>query len=89
MQNWLFNHTWIFGPNYIDVTKEVINREGDKIDFLLQRYDTFYDIIELKLPISSLFQGEGNNTPNEDISRTFQISSEVKNAISQVIGYLS
>lgn len=89
LQNWLYEHPWVFGPTYVDNSKEEINREGDKIDFLMQRYDTFYDIFELKLSSCKLFIGKNkNNTPQQDISRTYPMSADVKDAISQVIEYL-
>ena len=88
IQEWLFEHPWIFGPTYLEVSKEELNRSGDRIDFLLQRYDTFYDIIELKLPSCKLFLGESENDGQKDISREYRMSAEVKDAISQVIGYL-
>lgn len=89
LQNWLYEHSWIFGPTYIDNSKEEINRIGDKIDFLMQRYDTFYDIFELKLPSCNLFVGEVDKKNVQQIlSRTFNMSGDLKNAISQVIGYL-
>jgi len=89
LQNWLYEHPWVFGPTYIDNSKEEINRQGDWIDFIMQRYDTFYDIFELKLPSCKLFSGKRNNKiPQNDVSRKYPMSSEVKDAISQVIEYL-
>lgn len=88
IQLWLYNHPWMFGPNYVEETKEEINRKGDRIDFLLQRYDTFYDVIELKLPTCKLFIGQQKSVPEQDLSREYNLSSDLKNAISQIIGYL-
>ena len=88
IQTWLYEHPWVFGPNYVEGSKEEINRKQDRIDFLLQRYDTYYDVIELKLPSCPLFVGEKEEVPEQDISRKYQMSADVKNAISQVIGYL-
>lgn len=86
IQEWVYNHLWVFGPYYIEAAKQDITRDNDKIDFLLKRYDAFYDVIELKLPSCHLFDGiEG---PVNSPSRENPISSEVKNAISQVIKYL-
>ncbi|MCC7570339.1 DUF4263 domain-containing protein [Candidatus Micrarchaeota archaeon] len=88
IQNWLYEHPWFFGPKYMEGSKEEINRTQDRIDFMLQRYDTFYDIIELKLPGMPIFVGETEDQPQQELSRNFQMSAEVKNAISQVIGYI-
>ena len=89
LQNWLYEHPWVFGPTYIDNSKEEINRIGNRIDFFMQRYDTFYDIFELKLPSCNLFVGEKDETNiQQELSRKFNISADLKDAISQVIGYL-
>ena len=88
IQLWLYEHPWVFGPNYVEGSKEEINSKGDRIDFLLQRYDTYYDVIELKLPSCPLFVGEKEDVPEQDISRKYNMSADLKNAISQVIGYL-
>lgn len=88
IQSWLYNHPWIFGPTYVEGSKEVINRKGDRIDFLLQRYDTFYDVIELKLPTCKLFVGKQEGVPEQGISREYTMSADLKDAISQIIGYL-
>jgi|GEM_PF-2799558 len=88
IQSWLYDHPWVFGPTYIEGTKEVINRKGDRIDFLLQRYDTFYDVIELKLPVCKLFVGQQEDVPEQEVSRQYTMSADLKDAISQIIGYL-
>jgi hypothetical protein len=88
IQNWLFEHQWVFGPNYLDGSREELDRIGNQIDFVLQRYDTFYDIIELKLPSAKLFIGTGEKKSQKRLSRKFKISGEVKDAISQLFGYL-
>ena len=86
IQNWLFEQTWVFGPYYVETQKEEITRDNDRVDFLLKRYDTYYDVIELKLPSVELFDNvkEAIHSP----SRENPFSTEVKNAISQVIKYL-
>jgi hypothetical protein len=89
IQLWIYNHLWVFGPNYIEGSKEDINRSGNRIDFLLQRYDTFYDVIELKLPDCKLFVGTGDKKLSyQEISRKYTMSSDLKDATSQIIGYL-
>jgi hypothetical protein len=89
LQNWLYEHPWVFGPTYIDNSKEEINRIGDRIDFLMQRYDTFYDVFELKLPSCPIFVGDKDETDiQQQLSRKFNISGDLKDAISQIIGYL-
>lgn len=89
LQEWLYEHSWVFGPTYIDNSKEETNRIGDRIDFLMQRYDTFYDVFELKLPSCDLFVGKREDSDTQQqLSRKFNMSADLKDAISQVIGYL-
>ncbi|NWG36011.1 Shedu anti-phage system protein SduA domain-containing protein [Nitrososphaera sp.] len=95
LQEFLENHVWMFGMEYIETQLRGFSQfelPGTRFDFLLQRYDTFYDIIELKQPKVNLF----DEKPSEDQtllptvapSRKTPISQELKNAISQMIDYL-
>jgi hypothetical protein len=89
LQIWLYEHPWLFGPEYLEGTKEELLRNGSRIDFLMKRFDTFYDVFELKLPSHPLFlDGGGGSLPNPEISRTYVMTAEVKDALSQVMGYL-
>jgi hypothetical protein len=49
-------------------------------DFLLKRGDGYYDVVELKSPRANLFVNRGAKKA---------MSKELKDAISQVIGYLT
>jgi len=92
LQGFLASHTWLFGLEYLDQQSDGYTQfrlSDSKFDFLLQRYDTFYDIFEIKLPSAPLFKPKVEQkydliTPN----RESPISSELKDAISQMIGYL-
>ena len=53
------NH-WMFGIDYIGATPTKKISETDIPDFLLERYDGFHDILDLKLPIPNLFKKKGN-----------------------------
>lgn len=86
IQEWIYLHLWIFGPYYIEATKQEISRDNDKIDFLMGRYDSFYDVIELKLSTCNIFENVEDQIHSP--SRENPMSSDVKNAISQVIKYL-
>ncbi len=68
------NH-WIFGPQYVSARSE--QQIGFKLrgDFLLERLDGFYNIVELKKADAKIF------------SRS-RLSAISKNAISQMIQYL-
>lgn len=53
------NH-WMFGIDYIDATPTKKISDEHIPDFLLERYDGFHDILDLKLPIPNLFKKIGN-----------------------------
>lgn len=89
VQQWLKEHIWILGAEYLD--SQPINNisqftfEDSRFDFFLERFDTFFDIIELKKPSAKLFTGSGET---EDTSRSKPISKDLGAAISQMIHYL-
>ena len=93
IQNWLADRPWIFGPTYVDQKIEERTATGGRLDFILKRYDTFYDVVELKLPTDELFK-----TPEEKddletppiplFSRETTITKGLSESISQLIGYL-
>jgi len=90
-QEWLAasNHRWLLGPEYSDtqpVTMKELGWADTRFDFFLQRYDTFYDIVELKSPDSPLFVGEQD--AQRSPSRKSPMSAALKDAISQTIEYL-
>jgi hypothetical protein len=59
---------------------------------MLQRYDTFYDIFEIKQPSVDLFREKpGRQSISEALisaTRESPISNDLRDAISQMIGYL-
>jgi len=59
-QKFFENNSWMFGVDYIGMTPTKKISEKDIPDFLLEKYDGFYDILDLKLPIPSLFKKVGN-----------------------------
>lgn len=82
IQKFLKNNTWIFGTNYTRMHKsEAPITVKSRNDFLLQRFDKYFDILDLKLPNFPLFtKVRGNKRA---------MSKELKNAISQVMIYLA
>nr|MBI4157068.1 DUF4263 domain-containing protein [Candidatus Woesearchaeota archaeon] len=74
---------WIFGLEYIGIEHKVWFPPGKKdyqFDIMLQRYDNFYDLVELKGPNENLFdrRTEKRSKPNQKFSE----------AIGQVFTYL-
>jgi len=75
LHEFLREHTWIFNPIYISAKSEARIGFTTRSDFLLQRYDGYYDVMELKKSADSIFT-KG------------RLSAKTKNAVSQMIKYL-
>lgn len=92
LQEFLENHTWLFGLEYLEkqpIGFNQFNLSDSRFDFLLQRYDTFYDIFEIKTSMVPLLNRENNSSLElNSPTRKSPISADLKNAISQIIGYL-
>lgn len=77
----LKREAWMFGAHYQNVVKsEKAMTIKSRDDFLLKRIDDYYDIVELKSPKANLFVNKG-------VKRV--MSRDLKDSISQVIGYLT
>jgi len=75
LHNFLRENYWIFGPQYVTSRSEQKIGFKNRSDFLLERIDGYYDIVELKKSKSNIFSRK-------------KFSGESKNAVSQMITYL-
>lgn len=78
IQKFLMQNEWFFGPEYYSAERELPAGYEGRVDFFLAGRGDFYDVVELKLPTHRLFI----NNPEG------AISSPLKNALSQIAGYL-
>jgi hypothetical protein len=78
-QRFLKDNFWMFGPDYVRVRKEEKAGMKGRTDYVLQRFDGYHDIIELKRPDHKLFSG----------TRLPTFSKDLKNALSQAAKYLA
>jgi hypothetical protein len=58
-QEFFEKNYWMFGLEYVGC-KPQYKKGGDIPDFLLERYDGFCDILDLKKPVKNLFKKVGN-----------------------------
>ena len=91
IQDWLKKHIWFFGLEYLD-SQPISNIsqftfDDIRLDFFLQRFDTAFDIIELKTFDANLFTGV-EQIGEKSVSRENPMSSPIGKAISQMIRYL-
>ena len=82
IHKFLKENTWMFGTNYTRMFKsEKWITIRSKYDFLLKRFDGYFDILELKSPKAELFV--------KTRGKKRALSKELKNAISQAMIYLA
>lgn len=69
-QRFFERNYWMFGIDYIGIIPQKKISMEDIPDFLLERYDGFNDILDLKLPTPSLFRKIGNKLhPRDKLSK--------------------
>jgi len=78
-QKFLEKNPWFFGGEYIKAYSQ--KRAGAELieDFLLEKYDGFHDVVEIKRPNHKIFVGPGNN---------LKPSSECMCGVSRIMDYL-
>ena len=83
-QNWIYTNNWLFGANYQKpIEKQKINITGVMPDYLFPTLDGFVDILEIKLPLSTVIEEDKGH------SGSWVWSKESNYAIGQVVNYLS
>lgn len=74
---------WLFGLEYINLASKVPfppNKKDYEFDLMLQRYDNFFDLVELKGPNEKLFQQKTKNR--------YQPRQKLSQALGQVFKYI-
>lgn len=80
LQKFLKKEPWMFGTDYTNIIKsERALTITSRNDFLLKRFDGYFDILDLKSPKFELFVGRNKRV----------LSKQLKDAISQVMIYLA
>ncbi|MFX0198019.1 MAG: Shedu anti-phage system protein SduA domain-containing protein, partial [Candidatus Hodarchaeota archaeon] len=78
-QKFFEKNSWLLGLEYIKAKPQKKAGAKDIPDFLMERFDGFNDIIELKKPSDKLFIEDGGKLKQ---------SKDLKNAISEVMDYI-
>lgn len=73
-QKWLKQNDWVLGSEFVRILDEREIDTANITDYLMQAYDGFLDIIEIKRPESSLrfwteMQDHGNYVPSSDLTK--------------------
>jgi hypothetical protein len=78
-QKFLEKNHWFFGGEYIKAYPQ--KRVGAELieDFLLEKYDGFHDVVEIKKPVHKIFVGKENK---------LKPSSDCMGGVSRIMDYL-
>ncbi len=73
-QDWLKQNDWVLGSEFVRILDEREVDTANITDYLMQAYDGFLDIIEIKRPEGSLrfwadAQDHGNYVPSSDLTK--------------------
>jgi hypothetical protein len=85
LQGFLEQHPWLLGLDYARVrARQQIPRGA--VDFLLERFDGFHDLLELKSPGAPIFEAHGKNADIPSPS-SYRLSRQLALALAQVHAY--
>jgi len=85
LQRFLEDHPWLLGLDYAQIRpRQPIPRGA--VDFLLERFDGFHDLLELKSPTDAIFETLGTSTPIRSPS-SYRLSRPLALALAQVHAY--
>jgi hypothetical protein len=85
-QTWLEAHPWILGLEYTKVRPRQSATRG-KMDFLLERYDGFHDLLELKDPQDAIIIEKPSLNNSAPPPSHYSLSPAVANALAQAHSY--
>lgn len=80
-QEWFNKNKWILGSEYIKILTERNIDEHHIADYIMQSFDGFLDLVEIKVPSLKFWTGP-------DSHQNFTPSSDLVSAISQCLNYL-
>ena len=85
VQDFLESHPWLLGLDYAQVRPRQPVIRG-AVDFLLERFDGFHDLLELKSPDDQIFEKRAKNIDIQSPS-AFRLSRPLALALAQVHAY--
>ncbi|HEX8083619.1 MAG TPA: Shedu anti-phage system protein SduA domain-containing protein [Solirubrobacteraceae bacterium] len=84
VQHFLESHPWLLGLDYAQIrARQQVVRGA--IDFLLERFDGFHDLLELKSPGDAIFERHGGG--DIESPSAFRLSRPLALALAQVHAY--
>lgn len=87
MQEFLEDHPWLIGLDYVEVRpKQSVPRGA--LDFILERYDGYHDLLELKSPQDPIIvERTAKNTQMPGSPSQYELSPELSKAFAQTHAY--
>lgn len=87
MQRFLAEHPLLFGLEYASIRPQVSGPSGS-MDFVLERFDGYNDLVELKGPNQAIIQApvheQGKAVPSP---HSYRLSSALAQALAQAMAY--
>ena len=86
LQRFLESNPWLLGLDYAQIrARQPIPRGA--VDFLLERFDGFHDLLELKGPGGLIFETHGNKAASIPSPSSYRLSRALALALAQVHAY--
>lgn len=86
LQRYIEDHPWMVGLDYSRVRRKALLPRGE-LDFCLERFDGFYDILELKSPADSIVLAAPTVDGVPPTASSYRLSPDLANALAQVHVY--
>jgi len=86
LQRFLERQPWVLGLDYAQIRPRQPVPRGT-VDFLLERFDGFHDLLELKSPGDAIFERSGGKEEPIGSPSSYQLSRPLALALAQVHAY--
>lgn len=86
MQQFIEQHVWLLGLDYVVVRPRRSGPSG-AMDFLLERFDGFHDLLELKSPQDAVIRAPDSEDGVAPAPHTFSLSPDLGQALAQAMVY--
>lgn len=86
MQRYLTQNPLLFGLQYATIRPQVNVPKGT-LDFLLERFDGYHDLLELKGPSDEIIKVTRNKTPGSASPHRYRLGKALAQGLAQAVSY--
>lgn len=86
LQRFIERHPWLISLDYTSITPRRVVPRGE-LDFCLERFDGYYDILELKGPSEPIVSHSGSSGQLPPPANAYRLGRSLANALAQVHVY--